>query len=210
MIGVIRVFTTKNPEILSQHGKIIEKLYGIKTLSKSIPEQPLGIFDNESEQTAIPKIVQLGKELEEAGCQALVISCAADPGIEQLRKNVSIPVIGAGSAASLAALAVGQPVGVMGITENAPAVMEKLLGKLMVAYIRPEGVTNTTDLLTPSGREKGLQAARVLLEQGAKVIVLACTGFSTIGLAEVLRSELKTTVIDPVEAEGMFASGLYR
>jgi allantoin racemase len=210
MIGLIRVFTTEVSEILEQHGRKITELYGVPVLSRCIPDQLLGIYDEETEVVAEPKIVELGKSMEKGGCHLLVISCAADPAIEQLRKHVSIPVIGAGSAASLMALSLGQPVGIMGITESAPVVMERLLGDLIVQYIRPEGVTNTTDLMTTTGREKAMEAARHLLEQGAKVIVFACTGFSTIGLADVLRKELQVSVIDAVEAEGLLASTFYK
>ncbi|MCY9670175.1 AroM family protein [Paenibacillus alginolyticus] len=210
MIGLIRVFTTEDSEVLEQHGQMISKIYGVPVINKCIPDQPLGIFNNETEEIANPKIVELGKSMEKEGCKLLIISCAADPAIEQLRKSVSIPVIGAGSAASLTALAMGQPVGVMGISDCVPAVMENILGNLMVQYIRPEGVTNTTDLMTAAGREKAVEAARKLLDQGTKVIVFACTGFSTIGLANTLRKELNVPVIDAVEAEGLFASNLYK
>lgn len=148
--------------------------------------------------------------MEQEGSTLLVISCAADPAIDELRNAVSIPVIGAGSAAALTALAIGEPVGVLGITETVPQVVKNLLGKLLVGNIRPEGVTNTTDLLTPTGRQKGLEAARLLVDQGAKVILFACTGFSTIGLADLLRDELNVPIIDAVESEGMFAATLYR
>ncbi|PLS14654.1 hydantoin racemase [Bacillus sp. M6-12] len=210
MIGVIRVFTTEKEEILEQHGKVITGLYGINTVNKCIPDQPLGIFNDETEAIAIPKIVELGKSMEKEGCSILVISCAADPAINELRKEVSIPVIGAGSAAALTALAIGEPVGVLGITDTPPAVIKNLLGNLLVGYASPEGVANTTDLMTPAGREKGIEAAISLLNKGAKVIVFACTGFSTIGLADVLRSELNVPIIDAVEAEGLFASSLYK
>ncbi|MCS7462223.1 aspartate/glutamate racemase family protein [Paenibacillus doosanensis] len=210
MIGLIRVFTTENQSIIEEHGNVISRLYGLPVMSKCIPDQPLGIFNDETEQIAIPKIVELGKQMEKDGCKLLLISCAADPAIEQLRKNVSIPVVGAGSAAALTALALGEPVGVMGITECIPAVMENLLGDSLVQYIRPEDVTNTTDLLTQAGRDKALEAARSLLSQGTKVIVFACTGFSTIGFADVLRKELRVPVIDAVEAEGLYASNFYK
>lgn len=210
MIGLIRVFTTENPDILEQHGRIISELYGVPVVSRCIPDQPLGIFDEETEAKALPKIIALGQSMEEEGCELLVISCAADPAIDQLRKSVSIPVIGAGSAASLVALSYGQAVGVMGITEDAPGVLVQLLGSLIVGYNRPEGVTNTTDLLSETGRDKALAAAKALQEQGAQVILFACTGFSTIGLADVIRRELKVPVIDSVEAEGMFASNMYK
>ena len=98
----------------------------------------------------------------------------------------------------------------IGITDEPPAVIESLLGPLYTGYQRPEGVRNTTDLLSPDGRNKGLDAAKTLINQGAKVILFACTGFSTIGLANVLREELDVPIIDAVEAEGMFAAALYK
>jgi allantoin racemase len=210
VIGIIRVFTTDNQEVLDQHGKVITDCYGVPTVNRCIPDQPLGIFNDETEEKAIPKIVELGKTMEKEGSKVLVISCAADPAIRELRKEVSIPVIGAGSAAALMALALGQPVGVLGITDTPPSVMKNLLGELLVGYTRPEGVANTTDLLTPSGRENGLKAVRSLLDQGANVIVFACTGFTTIGLADVLKEEIAVPIIDAVEAEGLFASQLLR
>ncbi len=210
MIGVIRVLTTDQDEVLEQHGKVITESFHVPTVTKCIPDQPLGIFNEETEAVAIPKIVDLGKQMEKEGCTVLVISCAADPAIEELRKEVSIPVIGAGSAAALTALAIGEPVGVLGITETTPEAIKQHLGNLLVGNRRPEGVSNTTDLMTPAGREKGKEAAKLLLEQGAKVILFACTGFSTIGLADLLRSEFNVPIIDAVEAEGMFAATLYR
>jgi len=210
MIGVIRVFTTENKAILNHHGKIITKLYGLPTDNQCIPNQVLGIYDNSSEQAAIPKIVELGKKMENEGAKVLAISCAADPGIEELRKAVSIPVIGAGSAAALTAFSFGKPVGILGITQDVPEVMKKILGELLIGFEVPEGVKNTTDLMKEEGKKKGINAAKSLLNQGAEVIVFACTGFSTIGLAEQLRNELKVPIIDAVEAEGQFAAQLYR
>ncbi|MEC0241315.1 aspartate/glutamate racemase family protein [Paenibacillus dokdonensis] len=210
MIGLIRVFTAKDNEVLQSHGEMIQKHFGISVLSRSIPDQPLGIYDDESEMAAIPKIVELGIELEKEGCRLLIISCAADPGIQELRGRVSIPVIGGGSSASLVARALGEPVGLMGITEGVPPVMKDVLGDLIVGYNRPEGVTNTTDLLTDEGRRMALEGARSLVNKGAKAIVFACTGFATISFADVIRKELQIPVIDPVESEGLIAANFYK
>lgn len=208
MIGVIRVFTTDNQEILNNHGEIITSQFHVPTVNACIPDQKLGIYDQETEDIAVPKIVELGKKLEQEGCELVVISCAADPGVNELRKEVSIPVIGAGSAAALIALSTGKPVGILGITENPPKVMTDLFGDLLVAYKVPEGVSNTTDLLKPEGKERGMDAVKYLLDQGAEVVVFACTGFSTIGLADMIRKELKVPIIDAVESEGLLANQL--
>ncbi|GIP37826.1 hydantoin racemase [Paenibacillus sp. J31TS4] len=208
MIGVIRVLTTENKGVLEEHGRLIAEQYGVRAVSRCIPDQPLGIYNEETERQANPKIVELGVQLAEEGCRVLVISCAADPAIDLLRESVDVPVVGAGSAAAHLALATGLPVGVMGITDDVPANVKKLLGSRFVAYARPDGVTNTTQLLTEEGRALALQAARSLLGQGTKLILFACTGFSTIGMADVLRRELGVPVVDAVEAEGRIASSL--
>ncbi|WP_028549004.1 aspartate/glutamate racemase family protein [Paenibacillus sp. UNC451MF] len=210
MIGLIRVLTTDDEQVLQEHGRLITEKYGVPVVSKCIPDQPLGIYNDETEEMANPKIVALGKSLEQEGCKVIVISCAADPAIELLRNNVSVPVIGGGSAASYFARTIGKPVGVMGITETLPPVMKNILGDSFIEYTQPKGVKNTTDLMTPAGREKAILAAKSLMEKGIEVIVFACTGFSTIGLADVLRKELNIPVIDAVEAEGLFASNLYK
>lgn len=101
--GVIRVLTTQDPELLAAHGRILEQEYGLSTVNRCIPDQPKGIYDDESERIAIPKIIRLARELASEGVDAIVVSCAADPAVADLRSELQIPVIGAGSA--LAAVA---------------------------------------------------------------------------------------------------------
>ena len=60
-------------------------------------------------------------------------------------------------------------------------------------------------ILKPLGKKAVLTAARELKEQGAKVLVLVCTGMSTIGVAEDIRRELGIRVVDPVIATGLVA-----
>ena len=204
MIGIVRVVTLEDPNLLAQHGNIISRKYGLETRSVCIPNQPYGIHDDETEQMAIPKIIAVAEQLANDGVKAVVVSCAADPAVLELRKRLTIPVIGAGSAAALVAQGLGLPSGVLGITDDVPHVIKDTLGDRFVGYARPQAVNNTTDLLTPAGREQSIAASRFLLEQGAQAILFACTGYSTIGLADILRAELGCVVIDAVEAEGLF------
>ena len=67
-IGLIRVININDEEKFNQHGRLVEKYFpDLKVLSKSIPDQPFGIHDDETEKLAIPKILQLGKRLEQEG-----------------------------------------------------------------------------------------------------------------------------------------------
>ncbi|WP_199257185.1 hypothetical protein [Pantoea sp. BAV 3049] len=102
-----------------------------------------------------------------------------------------------------------RPVAVMGIGAEAPAPFRGLTEN-GPGYARPEGVFNTTDLLTAEGRKRALECADRLYQQGAEVIAFSCTGFSTIGLADMIRSELGKIAVDAVSAAGLFASQFSR
>lgn len=206
-IGLIRVLTTDDPEILGLHGKaIMEAFPDLEVITRCIPDQPQGVFDDETEQQAWPKVVALAQEMvQEDDLKAMVISCAADPGVCQTREVLTIPVIGAGSAAAHAALALGTSIAALGITADVPLAMASVLGSALVAAGKPAGVQTTLDLMKPSGQRAVLEAAAELMAKGAKVLALACTGMTTIGAAQVIRQKLGIKVVDPVIASGLFA-----
>jgi Asp/Glu/hydantoin racemase len=207
MLGIIRVLTHDDVHFVEEHGRLIQQEYDIASISRCIDEQRNGIFDAASEALAVPKIIALGKALEAQGCTALFLSCAADPGLALLRAAVTIPVVAAGSASASIAAMLKRPVAVMGIGAAAPAPFRTLLGE-EVLYARPEGVTKTTDLLTPEGRASALACADKLYQQGVEVIAFSCTGFSTIALADAIRVKPGRIAIDAVSAAGLFASQL--
>lgn len=205
-VGVIRVLTTKDPEFLAAHGRIIEKRFGLATISRCIPDQWTGIYNDETEEIAVPKIIRLGKELANEGVDAIVVSCAADPAVSELRGELKIPVIGAGSAASAVALSLADRVGVLNLTETAPGPVRRILGDRFVGEDAPEGVQNSPQLLTDWGQRAALDAARRLAEAGAGALVLACTGYGTIGMADTLWKEFGILAVDPVIAAGLMTS----
>ncbi|OWT73772.1 MULTISPECIES: aspartate/glutamate racemase family protein [unclassified Achromobacter] len=204
-LGIIRVLTTSDQSVLLEHGRILEAEFGLKSVTRCIEDQPDGIYDLASETLAVPKIVRLGQRLQDEGCTALFLSCAADPGLAQLRAAVTVPVVSAGSAAARVAAYLNLPAAVIGIGDAAPAPFRRLLGE-DVTYARPDGVTKTVDLLTPAGRAAALDCARRLHDAGAKVIVFSCTGLTTIGLAPRIRAEIGCAAVDAVTAAGMFAA----
>lgn len=204
MLAVIRVFTSDDPEILATHSRLLNARFGLETVTYCIADQPFGIHNEATEAQAVPKIVALAQQAQADGAKAVFVSCAADPAVAECRQHISIPVIGAGSAAAATALALGRRVGVLNLNGPTPHRVARLLGNCMVAQVSPEKVRNTTDLLTPAGREAALAAAQSLSEQ-ADVIIFACTGFTTIGLAPILRRNIRIPIIDAVEAGGAIA-----
>ncbi|MNE79845.1 Asp/Glu/Hydantoin racemase [compost metagenome] len=71
---------------------------------------------------------------------------------------------------------------------------------------RPDGVTTTLDLGTSAGRAGALAGAARLVERGADTLVLACTGFATIGLATELEEQLGIRAFDPILSLGAAAA----
>ena len=106
---------------------------------------------------------------------------------------------------STLALSYSTRVGTLGITEQTPKIMQEILGDHLLAETRPAGVKTTLDLMTDKGRENAFKSVKYLKEKGAEVIALACTGYSTIGIANDLEKAIGIPVLDAVIAAGLFA-----
>ncbi|MDP2873305.1 MAG: aspartate/glutamate racemase family protein [Bacillota bacterium] len=205
-LGIIRVITSRDQAFLETHGRLIEQAYAaVRTVSLCLPDQPDGVHDESTEQTAAAKMPDAARELAGRGVDAIVVSCCSDPGVREAAAAVDVPLVGAGEAAALVSLVYGGPVGVIGLTGQAPRTMCDVLGDRLVASIAPRGVRTTLDLLRPEAVSACEEAARWLLAQGAGVICLACTGTATIGLPRRLTEVLGVPVVDPVLAAGGLA-----
>lgn len=204
--GVIRVLTTQDEELLSLHGRLISRFFTqIETVSACIPDQYEGVHDDETERLAIPKVIDLAWQMKNDGLDAVIVSCAGDPGVAELSNELPIPVIGAGRAVASAARALALPVGVLGLTVKVPNAIQTILGDFLVADVVPAGISSTLDLMTQDGFNATLDAGRYLKRHGAKAIALACTGMATINVAPMLSADLGMPVIDPVRAEAALA-----
>lgn len=200
-VGVIRVIT-EDQERTDAHGQLIERAFPqVRAVSRCIPDQPEGVHDAATKRAAEPKVVALACQLVEQGADGIIVSCADDPGVAEARAIVGVPVVGAGESVAAAAARFEGPVGVIGITPDAPSAFPRILGKRLLANLVPDGVRDTRDLNAPAGRRAAIATARRLRDEGAAVIALACTGFSTIGLAPQLEEAVDIPVIDPVTCE---------
>ncbi len=213
-IGLIRVLSTDDPELLNRHGRLLEAYIrdrDLQVISRCIEGHPQGLWNQDEIHKAVPKIVRLGQEMEQRdGVAALLVSCAADPGVPELRRAVGVPVVGAGSASAAVALSLGRPVGALGITDWVLPPLSQMLGSRLVGWEIPEGVKTTLDLMSAEGQERFVEAGERLKCQGAGVILLACTGFSTVQAAPMLEERLGLPVIDPLLAAGLIADYMAR
>lgn len=200
-VGVIRVITQDQTRT-DAHGKLIEQAFPrMRCVSRCIPDQPEGVHDAATKRAAEPKVVALACELVEMGADGIIVSCADDPGVAEARAIAGVPVVGAGESMADAAARMGGPVGVIGITPDAPPAFPRILGTRLLGNLVPEGVRDTRDLNTLAGQRAALATALRLRDEGAAVIALACTGFSTIGLAPQLEEAAGILVLDPVTCE---------
>ncbi len=208
-MGVIRVLTLTDEEQLNSHGRLVQDFIGdprLLAVSRCIQGHPEGLWNDEEVRKATPKILRLGQEMvRQDEVAALLISCVADPGLAELRRAVDVPVIAAGSASASVAQALGKPVGGLGITDEVLAPIAQVLGDQLVGWDKPESVRTTVDLQSKAGRAEIVAAGERLIAGGAEVILLACTGFSTLRIASVLEAELGVPVVDPVVSAGLVA-----
>lgn len=203
-IGLIRVLTTDDQTLLQSHGRMLMEYFPAFSIeSRCILDQSEGIHDDETMALARPKILALAEEYRQK--DAIIVSCAGDPAVEELKKVMPIPVIGAGTAVSLLASGMGDRVGVLGITGEPPKPYLEKLGDRILDLGVPEGVGSTLDLMTEAGQRACIRKGQELKAAGAELIALACTGFSTVGFAKVLERELQIPVLDPVVCEGVIA-----
>lgn len=198
-IGLIRVLTTPDQELLQLHGRMIESCFpGLSVESRCIADQDEGVHDEASHAKALPKVLALARAFAAEKVDAVYISCAGDPGVRILQRELAVPVIGAGTATAHAAGAYGVPVGVLGITDDVPEEIAKVLGERIVGSLRPPQLHTTLDLFRPDAMDALAEAGRALKSKGAKLLLLACTGLATINAAPELRRRVGLPVLDPL------------
>ena len=197
-IGLVRVLTQPT-EYFARMDGFLEKLWpGVEFQSEILGGQHSGVHDVATFNSAEPKVVQASLALQERGMDAVVVNCAMDPGVEEAARLCRIPVYGAGSSAACMARATSRPVGILGLVDEVPACIERVLSGRIVASTSPEGVENVLDLWGEKGKSATGKAAGKLVSAGAGAIVLACTGMTPMGIAHGLRQNTGLPVFDPL------------
>ncbi|WP_225667991.1 MULTISPECIES: aspartate/glutamate racemase family protein [unclassified Arthrobacter] len=200
-IGLIRVLTSSDPRLLNIHGRAVRESFGVDVLSRAVQDQPEGVHNRLTHNAAAPKVLAIAAELAPL-VDGIMISCSSDPGLDDVRSLVDLPVVGAGSAGAAAALALGSRVGVLALGAAPPRAVSQILGIQQYSVRSPDGVRHTQDLLTPSGVYETYRAAERLVDDGADVILQACTGLTSMGVTRELRRRYGLPVVDAVLAAG--------
>ena len=128
---------------------------------------------------------------EEQGYDAVVICCGNDPALKEARQAVEIPVVVPGEASMLLACTLGAKFGIVGVDHAQVSLMEECVRRygltdravLPARYMafgdnlndELAAVVNRPETVNPRFED----AARACIEDGADVIISACTGISS-------------------------------
>ena len=192
---------------------------GIRLRTTMLDDGPRNIESPDDAARAVPDTVRKCVEAEKAGADAIVIDCMCDPGLQEARCEVSIPVIGPMEASLHAAAMLGEKISIVTVLDSVAPMMTQIAGRygfaartlpvrvidLRVREIE-EDISRTTERLSSAA----LDAVSV---DGAEVIILGCTGF--IGCAEAIAKNLHSAgyarpVIDPMPIAIMQAASFAR
>jgi len=153
------------------------------------------------EAFALPGILKTVNEYK-TRCDAIVINCFADPGINAARELTDIPVVGPAEASMMIALMLGHKFGVISTFRNTGPWVE-LQTRNMGIEQRLAGAVGIDIPVLELGSDLKktarylVDAARDLIEsKGAEVIILGCTGMAPV--ARIVKEELEVPVIEPM------------
>jgi allantoin racemase len=164
---------------------------------------PVTIDSSYDEAYAIGPLIDLVKQASQQDCDAIILACFCEVGVEAAREVSTIPVFGLEETTLSVALLLGAKFGIL--TERRPRVAMKeqhvrrygLLDRM--ACIRPLELS-VAELDDDPERVKtaGMPLARQMVEEdGAEVIILGCAAMA--GYAEDLESQLQVPVLDPLK-----------
>jgi allantoin racemase len=144
------------------------------------------------------------------GCAGHVIACFDDPAVAACRELATRPVLGIAEGSMMAAGLLGARFGVVTTARAGIPIIEDMA--VRYGADRRLRSVRSCDLAvldldgSPASTARVLETARLLVDDGAEVIVLGCAGMAE--LADLLEGELGVPVVDGVRATVGIVAGL--
>lgn len=185
--------------------------FGIPIRCLTLSEGPPGIeTQRQADLTIAPMLTLAAAQTDAAG---YVIACFGDPGLQALRDQTSVPVVGIQEASVMTALTLGQRFGVIAILPasvprhlrafGAMGVLDRLAGDraLGLGVADLSDTAKSLDAMITTGR-------RLRDEDGADVLVMGCAGMAS--FRAPLQEATGLPVVEPTQAAASMALGQIR
>lgn len=199
------------PEAWNQMGLYLSD--STEVLHAKIAQGAITIECEYEEALSAPEVAKLAKQLcDEGEVDGIFVNCFGDPGVRPARELVKVPVMGGFEPAMYLALGLGDRISIVTVLDSVVPSIRNNIAKCgltgRVASIR----TLDMPVLGLHDHEQLLeniyvQSKAAVLEDGADVIVMGCTGIC--GIVESTRARLLEDGLDvPVLEASQCAMGL--
>lgn len=174
----------------------------------TVAQGPFGIESQADSDAAVAPLLDVIRTRSDAS--AVVIACYSDPGIDAAREATSAPVFGMQESGFLTAMARGDRIGVIAISESSILRHRKYLRRMgvlerMVAELPLNMSVAETASGTGTFRQLVSVGDKLATHHHADVIVLGCAGLSAHRAR--LETALGCPVVDPTQAAVAMALG---
>jgi allantoin racemase len=166
---------------------------GVAVATVAIEHGPASIEDEYDDVLAAPEVVMLCKKAEDAGYDAVLVSCFGEPGVRAARECTKIPVFGGFEPGILYAMGMADKIAVITVIQEVIPLIQGLIARdgfeKRVTSVRCVGIP----VLDLSDHKKLVAALvaeskKAIEEDGVGVIVLGCTGM--VEVAEDVEKQL--------------------
>lgn len=179
------------------------------------PAGPASIESGWEEYMSVPGSFEVAAAAEREGCDAMILGCFGDPGLDGFREILTAPIVGPCEASMHVACTLGHRFGIVTVLDSIVAPLHKLarIAGLDARVASIVAVDVPVLELDGDSYASVLAGCRSALTAGADTIVLGCMSMAFLGVAERLSEELGVPVINPARtalktAELLLGSGL--
>jgi allantoin racemase len=161
---------------------------------------PVSIESVYDEALATPPTLELVRQANGEGYDAIVLACFSDPGLDAAKEISDIPVVGIEEATMHIAAMLGHRFSVTTSGPNRVPVRELHARALSIGSAYASALVMNMSVLEmdahpEQAKARILELAQDAVEQGTEVIILGCAGLA--GYAEDIERELGLVVLDP-------------
>lgn len=193
---------------MARREKLLQK-WAFRETDVRVLDVDNGVHSIESayeELLSAPKTIERIQLLEIEGCDAAIIGCFGDPGLEAARELVRMPVIGPGEASLLLAAQLSHRIGMLAVFDSLAAshrqqafragVLDKLIS------VRGLGIPVLDLMREPEATfERIVAVGRAAVdEDGAETLVFGCMSMAFLDIAPRLSDTLGVPVVNAAQA----------